>query len=232
MKRIILLAILLNCSVVKLFPDAENKQQPLKLLPKEEVLKKIKEISELTNAIHPLVKAVGGLLEPMVKKAEDPKAKKAGEILLASARLGSSALQNIPPIIGEVIEFPDKARETAAFLSKNIKTQENLKKAGKEIDQETLDNISIGVANLSIIITNIMYKIMKIVKQVGPLVKTLDSDLGENVSTVLNTLARIMKQISLQNNEIVKRITNKKSESDQKDLPALPKPEDPIDFSI
>lgn len=198
--------------------------------------KKMGEIVKITDTIAPLIKNLSGFLDLIPQK--DEAAKKAIPIVKASLGLTGSLVGGVPPLIMDLLQFPDRVKAEQEKLQDGFNKlsaylasaeYKALDEANKKIErQKKLDAMFIYAADLSILVTNLMYKIMKLVKQVGPLILAIDETNGRKASDALQTAASIMKMLNKMNDTMKRQIIDKQAVSpDQKaaEKAATPKPE-------
>lgn len=156
---------------------------------------------------------------------------------LTTAILGlvGSLAGNIPPIITEIQKFPvqakaqaDKMRQAMIALNAYLKSPEYiaLSEAEKQVKkQEKLDELFIYGVDLSILVTNLMYKVMEIVKQIGPVILAVDEVKGRQANDALQLAVQIMQMVNTTNQAMKKQVVAKLPEEKKAEVPPTPKPD-------
>ncbi|HML19708.1 MAG TPA: hypothetical protein PKD74_03995 [Candidatus Dependentiae bacterium] len=154
---------------------------------------------------------------------------------LTTAILGlvGSLAGNIPPIITDIQKFPtqakgeaDKMRQGMIALNQYMKSAEYgaLTEAEKKVEkQKKLDELFLYGADLSILVTNLMYKVMEIVKQIGPVILAVDEVKGRQANDALQLAVQIMQMVNSTNQAMKKQIVEKLPADQKAEVAPTPK---------
>jgi len=157
----------------------------------------------------------------------------AAKLTTAILGLVGSLAGNIPPIITDIQKFPtqakseaDKMRQGMIALNQYIKSPEYiaLTDAEKQVQkQKKLDELFLYGADLSILVTNLMYKVMEIVKQIGPVILAVDEVKGRQANDALQLAVQIMQMVNSTNQAMKKQIVEKLPAAQKAEVAPTPK---------
>jgi hypothetical protein len=152
---------------------------------------------------------------------------------LSSAVMGlaGSLAKNIPSIIEDIRKFPEQAKANAEALRDGIRDLSTYLKSAEFAalpdtekqaqKQKRLDDLFIKGVDLSILVTNLMYKVMKIVKHVGPVILAVDEDKGKQANEALQLAVQIMKMVNTTNKAMRKQVVDKLPAEKKAGVPAV-----------
>lgn len=116
-------------------------------------------------------------------------------MVLTTAIMGIAGelLNTLPGLIQDIVKFPGLAQADAIALQNGMKAAAVLVGAAK---QKKVNELFIDGVNLTILVTNILNKLIIMISKIGPLAEAIDPVNGAKVDDALELTATIMQMIS------------------------------------
>jgi hypothetical protein len=116
-------------------------------------------------------------------------------LALTNALMGiaTDLLSTLPDLIKDIAQFPSLAQADALELQKEMIA---ISKLTGEAKQKGVQQLFVQGVNLTILVANILNKIIAIIASIGPLAVAIDANNGAKVNSALQLTATIMQMIS------------------------------------
>ena len=99
----------------------------------------------------------------------------------------------LPGLIQDIAQFPGLAQADALALQAQMKIAATLTGNAK---QKKVQELFVDGVNLTVLVTNIINKLILVIASIGPLAQAIDANNGAKVNDALQLTATIMQMIS------------------------------------
>lgn len=114
-------------------------------------------------------------------------------ITTAMMGIASQLLTTLPSLIKDIAHFPALAQADAILLENEMKVAAQLVGDAK---QKKIEQLFVDGVNLTILVANILNKLIVLISSIGPLAEAIDPDNGAKIDSALQLTAIIMQMIS------------------------------------
>lgn len=115
-------------------------------------------------------------------------------LVSAIGSLAGELMADIPKLIKDIPQFPDKVKATAGRLKQGFADAAKIP-VGKERDAKIQELFVIGVS-LLIDVNNIIDNVLGIVKKFGPIISAIDKTNGEKVEKAIFDIANVLYMVT------------------------------------